>query len=505
MFVTLLTIASLASAIPNPSAVFCVNCGYRYEVRTRPSGDQYGVCVFPNGSECGAWAYYYKCNAPQHCGGDCNPSAVSSGPNCCPWPCPKQIIYVDDDGPADFNNIQAAINDSNDGDTVVVADGIYTGLGNRDIDFQGKAITVRSENGPENCIIDCQATGQDNHRGFYFHRAEGPDSVVDGFTITNGYFWYSGDDWTDNCGGGIQCCHASPTITRNIIRGNSVGYAGNGICCDASSAIITNNVIAGNGHYAWGSGIACLNNSSPKIQNNIIEGNWASNVGGVYCKDSHMTLIGNTIKGNYGDCGIGGIGCLNSSATIMNNLIVGNDSGDDFGGGIWSMDSVLDIINCTIAGNFRDGIRASGSVSVSNCIIRGPYPISGGLTVTYSNVEEGYEGVGNIDADPCFADGDYHLKSQAGRWDANEGRWTKDEVTSPCIDAGDPKSPIGLEPFPNGGRINMGAYGGTAEASKSYFGEPVCETIVAGDINGDCIVNLKDFAIMAFHWLEEHQ
>jgi len=49
----------------------------------------------------------------------------------------------------------------------------------------------------------------------------------------------------------------------------------------------------------------------------------------------------------------------------------------------------------------------------------------------------------------------------------------------------------------------MGAYGGTAEASKSYFGEPVCETIVAGDINGDCKVNLIDFAFMAFHWLEE--
>ncbi len=116
-------------------------------------------------------------------------------------------------------------------------------------------------------------------------------------------------------------------------------------------------------------------------------------------------------------------------------------------------------------------------------------------------------GIGNFDADPCFADHnneDYHLKSQAGRWDANERRWMIDEVTSLCIDAGDPASPIGLEPFPNGGIINMGAYGGTVEASKSYFGEPVCETIVAGDINGDCIVNFKDFAILAFHWLEDH-
>ena len=59
---------------------------------------------------------------------------------------------------------------------------------------------------------------------------------------------------------------------------------------------------------------------------------------------------------------------------------------------------------------------------------------------------------------------------------------------------------IGQEPFPNGGRINMGVYGGTAEASKSYFGEPACETIIAGDINGDCKVDFQDFVIVALHW-----
>ena len=96
------------------------------------------------------------------------------------------------------------------------------------------------------------------------------------------------------------------------------------------------------------------------------------------------------------------------------------------------------------------------------------------------------------------------MKSQAGRWDANEGRWTKDDVTSPCIDAGNLMSPIGTEPFPNGGIINMGAYGGTTEASKSYFDKPPCQTIIAGDINGDCVVDFKDFAIMASHWLDDH-
>ena len=149
--------------------------------------------------------------------------------------------------------------------------------------------------------------------------------------------------------------------------------------------------------------------------------------------------------------------------------------------------------------------------------------------VSYSNIQGCWEGIGNIDNDPCFVDpghwgheddlstvvepnnpkavwvnGDYHLKSQAGRYDPNAETWVKDDITSPCIDAGDMGSPIGHEPFPNGGIINMGAYGGTAEASKSYFGEPVCETIVAGDINGDCKVDFADFAIMALHWLVDN-
>jgi hypothetical protein len=182
------------------------------------------------------------------------------------------------------------------------------------------------------------------------------------------------------------------------------------------------------------------------------------------------------------------------------------------------------IVTSKVQGHIDIGIQSHNKYSVKNGTIiynvnssiivatdpvnvQAPY-LASDIHINYSDVfDEAWAGAGNIDADPIFADpnnGDYHLKSQAGRWDANEGRWTKDEVTSPCIDAGDPKSPIGLEPFPNGGIINMGAYGGTEEASKSYFGEPVCETIVAGDINGDCIVNFKDFALIAFHWLEKH-
>ena len=128
-------------------------------------------------------------------------------------------------------------------------------------------------------------------------------------------------------------------------------------------------------------------------------------------------------------------------------------------------------------------------------------------------------GPGNLSVDPLFVGGwsdvdgrarggrrgiayDYHLRSQAGHWDPYDQIWVTDDVTSPCIDAGDPQGPLGYESFPNGGRVNMGAYGGTERASKSYFGEAPCATVIAGDINGDCRVDFADLAILSAHWLQ---
>lgn len=206
--------------------------------------------------------------------------------------------------------------------------------------------------------------------------------------------------------------------------------------------------------------------------------------------------------------------------TLTNCIVIGN-TGTQNGGGISCKEATLAAINCTFSGNYAPkgnsfacifANDAPSYINMYNCIIR-----DGGneiwnsneslITITYSNICGGWAGEGNIDADPCFADrekSDYHLKSQAGRWDAKEGRWVMDDATSPCIDAGDPMTPISHEPFPNGGIVNMGAYGGTAEASKSYFGEPLCETIITGDINGDCIVDFKDFALMSLHWLADN-
>jgi hypothetical protein len=470
-----------------------------------------------------------------------------------------KTIYVDDDNPADFNNIQAAIDDANNGDTITVADGIYRGNGNRDIDFKGKAITLRSDKGPENCIIDCQGGFEDNHRGFYFHTGEDANSVLDGFTITNGDMLDGGGIYCDhsspvvthctfnenhaeidgaglygtnsslilsNCifnnnhggyfGGGIYCINGSPKIKNNTFLNNSAHWGG-GIFRSTGMAIITDNVFTGN-HADYGGGICCRYGASAIISNCTISGNTAGEGAGILSDSSITTITNNIIIANT-TSGCGGGISLSDSAIITNNIIAGNKARDE-GGGIYCWFAPAPAItNTTIAGNSAGeggGIfyDSSSSPIITNSILWGNAPDEilalcedDIYKITYTDGQGDWPGEGNINADPCFANsdnGDYHLKSKAGRWDPNSQSWVKDNVTSPCIDAGDPHSPIGLEPFPNGGIINMGAYGGTAEASKSYFGDPVCETIVAGDINGDCIVNLKDFAIMAYHWLEQH-
>jgi predicted outer membrane repeat protein len=200
-------------------------------------------------------------------------------------------------------------------------------------------------------------------------------------------------------------------------------------------------------------------------------------------------------------------------------------------------DSYARLTNCTVTGNRAADnggalyINDADDAILTNCVLWADTPQEiypempgSGTVITHSDVQGAVPDGGNINADPRFAepgywnlngtpedtnddawvDGDYHLKSQAGRWKPNSQSWVIDDVTSPCIDVGDPMTPIMHELFPNGGIINMGAYGGTAEASKSYFGKPPCEIIVAGDVNGDCIVDFRDFMLMALHWCEDN-
>jgi hypothetical protein len=175
------------------------------------------------------------------------------------------------DVPGQFQTIQAAIDAAMPGDTVGIAPGTYTGAGNKNLDFQGKAITVRSMDPNDPCVvattvIDCQNSG----RGFYFHTGEGPTSVLEGLTIKNGC--------PDNDGGAVYCDHSSPTIRACVITGN----------CTSQSAYETSH---------FGGGI-CAYWGCPIIERCTIVGNVAAHGGGVAAKYGTITATDCVIKDN---------------------------------------------------------------------------------------------------------------------------------------------------------------------------------------------------------------
>ncbi|HIJ66769.1 MAG TPA: S8 family serine peptidase [Planctomycetes bacterium] len=191
-----------------------------------------------------------------------------------------KTIYVPGE---DYAAIQYAIDDpcTVDGDIIVVGQEwadpevpeVYVafGNGNRDIDFKGKAITVRSRYGPEYCVIDCEGTETEPHRGFRFHSGETETSVVQGFTIKNGYAGF---------GGAIECAYgSSPKIRDCIIYNNHAVYYGGGIECYQSSPEIFNCIFYNNIAANFGGAIDC-EDASPKILNCNFDRNHAETAGG---------------------------------------------------------------------------------------------------------------------------------------------------------------------------------------------------------------------------------
>jgi len=145
---------------------------------------------------------------------------------------------LEPDGSGDFLTIQAAIDASVNGDIIELADGLFAGGGNRDLDTHGKAITIRSANGdPELCTIDCGGTPADPHRGFEFHSNEGPDTVIEGITVTNGYSGSGGAVRCNGSSGGIT--FAKPTLSDCRFVNNHVGGLGGALYCTREGAAPT--------------------------------------------------------------------------------------------------------------------------------------------------------------------------------------------------------------------------------------------------------------------------
>lgn len=455
--------------------------------------------------------------------------------------------YVDDDGvndpaPSDpdisdlledgsvehpFDSIQEGIDKAVDGDIVVVLPGTYY----EQVFMDGKNIVLTSEApGDPDCVAETIINGSDFDEGcmIRFEGSETTDCRLRGFTITEGSQGVHGrntraiitdcriiNNTLDGDGAGLRSCHGA--IINCTIAGNVSDDDGAGLyLCNAA---IVNCTIAGNVSNS-GHGGGLFSCDGP-ITNCTIVGNsagWMRHGGGLYGCDGPITNC--RISDNTAGCGAG----LSLCDGFIHQCVITDNTADHIlsvarGGGLDRCTGIIQ--NCTIAGNRSIGVYAVGgglslcSGQIRNCIIwdnradAGEDQLYETSIPSFSCIQDWTEGEGgNIVNDPLFVgpnDGDFHLMSQAGHWDADDKNWVNDAVTSPCIDAGDPYVSLGEERFPNGGFINMGGYGGSEQASKTYLGQPVCKTPYAGDINGDCRINLLDMSLMAMHWLENHQ
>ncbi len=475
--------------------------------------------------------------------------------------------------PAPYATIQAAITAAVDQDVILIADGTYTGAGNTNLDFLGKEITVKSENGPLNCIIDC--AGDDF--GFYFDTDETSTSELRGVTIKNagqagiyldtgtspkisnciilendgdGIYAYDSTAEIDNCqitensGNGLYANSASVTVTNSVISGNALagvvcdssaptisettisGNTTGGLISDASSPTVSDSLIAENigiggiiclnggspvfercvietntgASPNYGGGVSCIQ-SSPSFSQCVISGNTGGDGGGVYLKYASPTFANCTITANTSTMG-GGVFCNYSSPLFTSSRIDGNS-----GSGLYSRNFASpELRNCIISKNIQatgvqgGGIHATSSstVTVSNCTIAdntgygiyGQYAsfivtssilwgntgalvaANGSGLVSYSLVQGGAQGTGNLGLDPLFIDsanGDYRVGT-----------------SSPCLDASPsvaflfPQDIVGVS-RPQGVAYDIGAYeGGTVPLTAQDPVAPVLTVTSSG-------------------------
>jgi hypothetical protein len=257
-----------------------------------------------------------------------------SGPSARTW-------HIRPDGTGDVVTIQVGIDSAAAGDTVLLASGTYTGVGNRDIDFLGKAIVVTSEGGRDVTIIDCEQLG----RGFLFQNSEGPSSILSGVTIQNGFLSCDG---SGAGGAGIYCSTASPVIENNAFIGNKATCDVGAIWLGGPEGVIRNCIFRDNEANAVG---AIWDLGSGVIVNNVFIHNKALTGGAIKCFGSNTSISNNSFVNNsvglvqtegviscyYSTVNVGfnvfesnaenAVFCFSSSVSIASNTFRGNGTG----------------------------------------------------------------------------------------------------------------------------------------------------------------------------------
>jgi predicted outer membrane repeat protein len=354
--------------------------------------------------------------------------------------------------PKDYSSIQKGIDRAVDGDTILVAPGIY----HENINFLGKKIVLASRfilKGDTTIISKTILDGstpdsKDSASVVKFISGEDSSSAIIGFTIQNGNATLILEP-KGYGGGGILCISSSPTIMHNIIKNNSADAYGGGIYCQKGSPQIMQNMVTGNSTNYFGGGIFC-NKASPKVEENILQYNSAKygRGGGIHCYSSTPLVKRNLILDNACYLEGGGVSCESSSAAlIINNTMVRNRGAG--GGGIGCIKSsspkiVNNIISFGQGGSAIWCDKSSDPFITHNDFwknLGGNYGSCKPSTLRQAQGGEQSRTTDNLFVDPLFVNligGDYHLKKD-----------------SPCIDAGD-TTLVGKDP--DGSKPDLGAF-----------------------------------------------
>ncbi|MHB0945763.1 MAG: LamG domain-containing protein [Sedimentisphaerales bacterium] len=456
-----------------------------------------------------------------------------------------------------FATIQKGIDTAVDGDTVVVWPGTYDQQAN----FNGKAITVRSadaepaviSNSSDYAFVFENAEEANSvlqnfiiAKGCFAVYVSGSSPTIKNLTIVDNYFGIDAYDgatpavsnciFLNNRFGDIEgadtqyswpfdltaaaCWSFEETTGTKVYDGigNSDGIIA-GAAREPNGLLGRAMSFDGSGDY-----IAVPNNASLNITGDITMAAWvkptsfSTNIRCIAIKPYAYELI---IKNTNPLFRLSGSGGIRDKYTMIEKTFT------DLAFVLNQWNYIVVKREGALVKAWLNGKESAQTANVSSTatIAVSPYPFSIGTVVTSSPYP--YYFVGQIDevalfdralsikeienyyelmqagyyyTDPMMVDsgnGDYHLLSEFGRYDLNSAQWVLDDITSPCVDAGDPAdNPMG-EPMPNGGRINIGAYGGMGHASKGG------EWPLPFDFNTDGIVNMADFAKLAEHWLEK--
>ena len=355
------------------------------------------------------------------------------------------------DGTGDYAVIQDAVDAAGvSGDIIELADGIFTGAGNRDIDLLGKAVTIRSESGNRDaCVIDCEGSAGTPRRGFHIHNGEGPGTVIERITIRNGYAVDFPGGWPADSGGGVLADGASPTLIEVAFRENTA-YDGGGMLCtynadatldgcyfegnDATHAggamyhhhnslpLIRNTTFFSNTGYASAGGIMIGDASHSTFEDCVFSENVVVEHGGaIHIRYSNPTFTNVVFWKNRGEIG-GGMMCHNSDAVLTNCTFYGNRA-DTFGGGMLCREYASPILINTIIAFSSNGVAlyCDESMGANSPVLSCSdlYGNAGGDWTGCIATQGGTNG--NFSLDPLFCD-------------APNGDVTIDQV-SPCLDA----------------------------------------------------------------------